>query len=79
MPAQREARHRRPLTGPLFGGVILLAVTGMSAAADDSPVLVRLLVRGAQSVPTEAGVLLADDDGDLRILYLKTGQERTFT
>jgi len=58
--------------------VLLLLVTQTVAPAGESPTLVRLLVRGEQSVTTEAGVLLADESGDIRILDLRTGRERTF-
>lgn len=78
MPAPRDARDSNPHRGSLLAAVILLLITGVAAPAGESPALVRLLVRGQQSVTTEAGVLLADESGDLRILDLRTGRERTF-
>jgi len=75
-------RHvARDCSVPTFSvvvAVLLLQLTGTTARADDPPVLVRLLVRGQQSVTTEAGILLADEADDVRILDLKTGRERTF-
>jgi hypothetical protein len=66
MPDRRAARDCNALTVSLLAAAILLLVA--ETKAGESPVLVRLLVRGQLSVTTEAGVLLADGANDLRIL-----------
>lgn len=63
---------------PIVGIVCSLAAQPSTTSASDPPVLVRMAVRGERSITNEAGVLLADESGELRILDLRTGQERTF-
>jgi len=75
MSCQRERHYRDVLVAV---GALLLVQFGTHVTAGDPAVLVRLLVRGDQSVTTEAGVLMADEPDSLRILDLTTGQERTF-
>lgn len=56
----------------------LVLVVSAGAAAADTPVLVRFIARSDTSVSSVAGVLVAEDAQELRVLDLETLQERSF-